>query len=105
MSAPAAAPPLKMSEAQYQQRILEYCDFLGLLVFHDNDSRRNRAGFPDLVIVGRRRVLFRELKTDTGKLRDDQKTWLSRLVAAGADVGVWRPRDWPQVVQILKGLR
>ena len=104
MTAPTV-PALRMTEAELQKRVLDLCDLLGLLVFHDNDSRRNRAGFPDLVIVGRHRVLYRELKTDTGQLRPEQKTWLNRLVAAGADAGVWRPRDWSRAAEILKALR
>lgn len=88
----------RLSEAAFQERIVGMCRWLGLLVFHDNDSRRNAAGFPDLVIVGRERVLFRELKTDTGRLRADQEVWLARLLAAGADAAVWRPRDWDTLV-------
>lgn len=100
-----ARTPSAMSEAQFQQRILDYCELRGLLVFHDNDSRRNRAGYPDLTIVGDRGVIFAELKTDTGRLRPDQETWLLRLRKAGATALVWRPQHWDLIVARLDAIR
>lgn len=95
-------PPL--SEAHFQARVVAYAKLLGLLVFHDYDSRRSAAGFPDLVIVGNR-VIFVELKTETGRIRPEQQTWLNRLRDAGATAAVWRPSDWDAAVAVLKGLR
>lgn len=41
-----------LTEAAFQQRITDYCDWLKLTWHHETDSRRSRAGFPDLVITG-----------------------------------------------------
>jgi len=60
------------------------------------------AGWPDLVLVRGDRLLFRELKTDRAVTRRAQREWLSRLAATGADVGVWRPRGWDQIVVELR---
>lgn len=97
--------PDVMSEAQFQQRIIDYCQLRGLLVFHDNDSRRNRAGFPDLVVAGAHGVIFAELKTETGKLRPEQETWLLKLRAAGSTAYLWRPSDWEAIVKRLDAIR
>lgn len=86
-------PAVVVAEAELQSQVLELCRWLGLLVFHDNDSRRNEAGLPDLIIVGQHGLLFRELKTEKGRLRPAQADWLSRLSQAGADADVWRPSD------------
>jgi hypothetical protein len=72
---------------------VELIKWLGLLYFHDGDSRRNRAGLPDLIVCGSGGVIFRELKTETGKLRPEQLDWLARLTQGGADAGIWRPSD------------
>jgi len=88
-----------MTEADFQNQILDLCKHVGLLAYHVYDSRRSVPGFPDLVIVGKRGVLYRELKTDKGRLSKEQDQWLEALHAAGADASVWRPRDWPTRVQ------
>lgn len=82
-----------MSEADFQRAVLSLARWLGLLDWHDNDSRRNSAGLPDLILVGPRGVLWRELKTATGKLRPAQQTWGTALGIAGQDWDVWRPAD------------
>jgi len=79
-----------MSEANLQDTVTGMADVLGLRVHHETDSRRSRAGFPDLVIVGNR-VLFVELKRQDGRLRPEQRAWLDALIAAGVTAVVWRP--------------
>lgn len=82
-----------MTEQELQQAIIDLCQWRGLAVYHTHDSRRSQPGFPDLVIAGAR-VLFRELKSDRGKLTAEQAAWGGRLLRAGADWSVWRPADW-----------
>lgn len=53
-----------MNEADFQRRVTDYCDHLGLKWHHETDSRRSKAGFPDLVIVGPGGVVFLELKAN-----------------------------------------
>jgi VRR-NUC domain len=67
------------------------CDDLGLLRYHTHDSRRSPSGFPDLVCVGPRGVLFRELKRQQGKVSPEQREWLDALTVAGQNAAVWRP--------------
>lgn len=83
-----------MTEAQLQSLILAACKAFGHHCYHTHDSRRSQAGFPDLVIVGRHRGMFREEKTDTGLLTPAQAGWLAALRQAGFDADVWRPADW-----------
>lgn len=92
-----------MTEAELQKRVTDLCGWLGLRVWHDNDSRRNAAGWPDLVIVGRG-VVYAELKALGGRLRPEQQEWLSALRNAGAEVHVWRPSDWPVIEKRLRAL-
>lgn len=92
-----------MTEAELQNQILDLCKHMGLLAYHVYDSRRSVPGFPDLVIVGKRHVLYRELKTQRGRVSKEQDQWLEALHHAGADASVWRPSDWPH--RILTELR
>ena len=68
-------------------------------------------GFPDLVLVRTARgghepaVIYAELKSEKGKLSDDQFAWLSDLAQAGQTTYVWRPSDMPEIERILRSNR
>jgi hypothetical protein len=44
------------------------------------------------------------VKSEKGKLSDDQLKWYAGLIQAGAEAFVWRPADWKNGT-IEKGLR
>lgn len=82
------------SETSLLARVEALARSLGIHVHHDADSRRCEAGFPDLVLIGTRGVLFRELKDRYAELSSEQKALGYRLVGSGQDWDVWRPQDW-----------
>lgn len=84
-----------MSEADLQARVIRLAKITGWWAYHTHDSRRSTAGFPDLVLAhrGQRRMMYRELKRQAGRVTGDQLDVLGLLKVAGADVGVWRPMD------------
>ena len=88
--------PLPMTEAALQANVLEAARLGGWLYFHDNDSRRNRAGFLDNVFLHPEtgRLLFVELKSATGRIRPEQQQWIDALHRGGHTVRVWRPEQW-----------
>lgn len=93
-----------MPEKAFQDMVTELCDWYRLLWYHVTDSRKDKAGFPDLVIVGKTGVAFAELKSTSGKVSTAQMDWNQRLQLAGAEAYIWRPEDWPTVQKILKRL-
>jgi VRR-NUC domain len=84
-----------VTEAELLESVRTLCAWYGVMIYHTHDSRRSEPGFPDLVLVGKR-VLYRELKSQTGGLGPLQERWLSSLEQAGENVGVWRPEHWPE---------
>lgn len=90
-----------MTEAELLASVRDACAWFGLRCYHTHDSRRSEAGFPDLVIVGRR-VIFAELKAHS-RVSRAQLEWLDALRDAGARVYLWRPENWPD--QITRELR
>jgi VRR-NUC domain len=61
-------------------------------------------GWPDLTLVRPPRLVFVELKSQTGKLSDSQRDWLDVLrLLPNAEVHVWRPADWDALVETLTG--
>ena len=89
-----------MTEKQFQTQIVMVAKANGWIVYHTYDARRSAPGFPDLVLV-RDRVLYRELKTNTGRVSPAQQGWGDALTKAGADFKVWRPRDLKSIVKEL----
>jgi len=80
-------------EAALQAFVRAECRHRGLLHYHTHRSDRSEPGFPDSVIVGPGGLLFRELKSQTGRPSPDQLRWLQQLRAAGADAAIWTPDD------------
>jgi len=53
--------------------------------------------------VRRGRLVFAELKTNTGRLTVEQDAWLHDLAACeGVAAYCWRPCDWATVQRILR---
>lgn len=93
-----------MTEDHLLRAVLDMARMLGIHAAHfrpalSQSGRWHTAvagdgkGFPDLVLAGAGGILYRELKTDVGRLSPEQKVWLARLAAAGADAKVWREAD------------
>ncbi|WP_433731113.1 VRR-NUC domain-containing protein [Actinoplanes sp. CA-051413] len=98
MTAPA------VSEDALLRTILEMAKRMGVLAAHFRPAQSQTGrwltavqgdgkGYPDVTLVGKGGVLFRELKAARGSLSREQKVWLAALEEAGADMGVWRPVD------------
>lgn len=87
-----------MIEKVFQDKVLAVIRALHLMAYHTYDSKRSVSGFPDLVVVGERGVLYRELKTDKGRTSAYQVQWLAALTAAGEDAKVWRPADFESII-------
>lgn len=103
---------LKIPERDFQAQVIELARMTGWRVAHFRPAMDSKgrwktavagdgAGFPDLVLARPGKLLFRELKSNTGKVEPEQVAWGDALRAAGADWAVWRPRDWPFIEQAL----
>lgn len=111
------------SEAEFQRQVMALAKLHGWRRAHFHKARLSSGewltpvdgdgkGFPDILLVKRSRVksgvrspgrmLFVELKTETGRLTQDQQDWHDDLNAAGATAVVWRPRDWDLIVRELQ---
>ena len=89
-----------VTEKQFQSHLVKYAKNRGWQVYHTYDSRKSTPGFPDLVLV-RECILYRELKSEKGRMTQAQKIWGETLTQAGADFAVWKPS---QIKEIYKEL-
>lgn len=101
----------RWSESKLRAAILADCKASGLIVnYHRKDRLSPARGWPDLEIVGPRGVLYRELKSMTGRLSVAQRQVGSVLAKAGQNWQVWRPIEWwdgtidLQLIRISKGM-
>lgn len=91
-----------LTERQFQAQVLDLARLFGWLCYHTYDSRRCAPGYPDLALCHPQRgYVLAELKTDKGRLKPAQRTWIEALRAAGVEVCVWRPRDFEAIVERL----
>jgi hypothetical protein len=106
-----------LAEAEWQRTVVDCATRFGWRHWHDYDSVRNAPGFPDLVLVRDRSLIFAELKTQTGRVSPEQRQWIEALLTVergvveaseGAEIPfadlpsvearVWRPSDWLDVL-------
>jgi hypothetical protein len=82
------------------------------LIFHPYSSKRSTPGFPDLTMVHPQRnvLIFAELKTEKGRITQEQGLWgeaLRRVEEASGGVvryRLWRPSHWEEIVEELGGM-
>jgi len=104
---PAPTPvPLvdSISQKDFQEAVIREAERRNWLVFHPYSSRRSKEGYPDLTLARGNRVLCIELKTETGELSADQRSWLEVLSGVGGNVEYhcFRPSDWQTIVRLLE---
>ena len=103
----------RLTEADFLRQVLDLARILGWRSAHFRPAWSGRgwrtpvqgdgAGFPDLILVRRERVIAAELKREQGgRVSDDQLLWLRALDAAGLETAVWRPSDFPAIQETLR---
>jgi hypothetical protein len=96
-------------EAILQRQLRSLARAHGWLYYHTHDSRLSDAGFPDTVLCRMAtgeipgRLVFAELKSEAGKMTQDQQLWLEVLAHSvpGIESVLWRPSDWGAMVATL----
>jgi len=93
------------TEKQFESQIKDLAKRFGWKYYHTWRSIHSPAGFPDCVFA-RERVVYAELKSETGQPSAEQYEWLEALAEAGQEVYLWRPDDMePNGGEILAVLR
>lgn len=90
-----------MSETEWQEQVIAIAELFGWWWWRDNMSTRNRRGMTDLVLF-RDRIVWAELKKETGKSRPGQPEFATRVIRARGEHYVWRPRHKAQVLEVLR---
>ena len=60
------------------------------------------AGFPDLILVRKRRCIAAELKVGKNNTSEAQDEWLAAFRGTGSvEAFVWRPEEWEEIERVL----
>lgn len=110
-----AAFKIAQTESQFQAAVQDYATLNQWSWMHIQKALNDRGywrtpitgqlgkGWPDLVLCRGSRLLFVELKGEHGKVTGIQSEVLAVLgVVPCAEVYVWRPSDWPLILDTLK---
>lgn len=102
-------PPAE-TEAEFQKAVIDFARMHRWRAVHFRPARTadgwrtpvtaDGEGFLDLILV-RGRVIFAELKSDSGTVSDAQAEWIAALHDAGQEAYVFRPSDWDVLTKIL----
>lgn len=102
-----AIPLEELTEKQFEQQLIGsngkpgIARVLGWRCYHTLRSKGSEPGYPDWTLV-RDRVVFLELKRETGVVSPAQAEWLTALRNAGAEVYVVRPRHLDRITEVLR---
>lgn len=102
-----------MLESEFEDAVITAAQLGGWRVHAERPARtahggwrtavKGDTGWPDLALAHPRRGLFvlAELKSESGRVRPEQRRWLDDLEAAGVTCRVWRPIQLGSVAQFL----
>jgi len=90
-----------MKEKEFQSMVEDIAELRGWTFYHTRNSIGSQKGFPDLVMLRGEREVVAELKSQKGKISEEQKDWLEKYKLVGAEVFLWRPSDIRDIEEIL----
>jgi hypothetical protein len=102
-----------ITERELLQAVMEMAQAYGYIVYHALEqahySRRTCKGFPDIVMYRKEdidrgwgnRLLAMELKSQKGRLTQEQELWLGMFRALGVEAYVIRPSDLEGLPKLL----
>lgn len=101
-----------MSEREFLAQVIQFARLLGWKVAHFRPARTAQGwrtpcqadakGWPDLVLLRGRSLIFAELKVGRGRLSSEQEGWLAGLRGVGMPAFVWTPGDWGEIEAVLQ---
>lgn len=103
MSGPRSIPSLPpLSEADWTRQVTDLARLRGWWAYHTHESRRSEKGWPDWTFVRPPRIVFVELKTETGRVTPEQGDVLHMLQhCPGVEAHLFRPSHFPAVKEVL----
>lgn len=98
---------MDITEKQFESQIKDLAWTFGYIYYHTWRSFHSPSGYPDCTLVRLEpepRLIYAELKSETGQPTIDQYIWLQILQNVGPPVEcyLWKPADFDDIVEILR---
>ncbi len=93
----------KMTEKEFGRQVEELARLSGWTYYHTWNSQNSVAGFPDYVFMKPPRIIYAELKSEKGKVTRAQEYMLLTLNQCNQTTYIWRPSDWNDIEEVLRG--
>ena len=96
-----------ISEKAFESQVKELAKLFGYVYYHTWRSFHSPSGFPDCVLVRLEpepRLIFLELKSETGQPTIDQWIWLYILqqLPKPVEAYLWKPSEFEELAEILR---
>jgi hypothetical protein len=92
-----------MNESSFRQQVIDLLKLFGWRYYFTWNSIHSPAGFPDIVAIREKRLIFAELKGTNGELTAEQYEWLYNLQRTiWQEAYVWKPEDFNEIEECLK---
>ena len=96
-----------ITEKAFESQVKDLAKLFGYLYYHTWRSFHSPSGFPDCVLVRLEpepRLIFIELKSETGQPTVDQCIWLQILqqLPRPVEAHLFRPSDFKTIAEVLR---
>lgn len=113
MTAPRTLPMPKVTEAQFQQQVIDLAHIFGWRAAAFRAAQTGRGwrtpvqgdgkGWLDLTLLRGNRLIVAELKVGKNKLSPEQTDWLEAWRECPfVEAHVWRPEDLDDIAKVLR---
>jgi hypothetical protein len=104
-----------LNEREFTKQVIDVAHQFGWLIVHflpgqaPNGRPTTRylgdgKGYFDITAI-RERIVFAELKIPPNTATTEQKIWAQQAIRAGAEVYLWKPADYDDIVKVFAGAR
>jgi len=102
---------VKISEEEFQNQIIQLARLNHWRIAHFRPAMTSQGwrtpmqgdkGFPDLVLAKKGRIIFAELKSNSGKLSEEQRLWMRELDYDPNEYYIWCPFDLDEIIKVLE---
>lgn len=92
----------RQTKAAFRAEVINLAKLQGWRCWYVSSGGRSCAGWPDLVLIRRPRIVFLELKAERTPVTADQKSTIAALRSCGLQAHIVRPSEAQKIERLLR---